>query len=243
MLRCRGVSRESQKWHETYRTAELVARRASSHGRKLERLGVLRLPRDAHILDVGCGSGEALRILHDRGFSHLYGVDTTADEDLAREPWVEVKASDAKAISYDDATFDAVICMHSLHHLGGLEGIRRSLRESLRVLKPNGMLGLIDHYDSFQLRAAFWGLHKPWLTPTKGLRAFREQHEEEWPYMYEYLDAWAALRALLDTLACRDVVLHKGMFFFYWSGRKAPEARTELHESAGVSGALAGGSL
>ncbi len=176
-----------------------------------------------------------MRILRDRGFTRLYGVDMTADEELAREPWVEVKACDAKAIAYEDATFDAVICMHSLHHLGGLEGIRRSLREALRVLKPNGMLGLIDHYDSFQLRAAFWGLHKPWLTPTRGLRAFREQHEEEWPYMYEYLDGWPALRALLDTLGCRQVVMQKGMFFFYWSGRKPEESKSAQTEPARAS--------
>jgi ubiquinone/menaquinone biosynthesis C-methylase UbiE len=224
MLVSRKVSRESQKWHDTYRATELVARRASSHRRKIERLGVFELPRDARVLDLACGSGEALHILHDAGFSRLYGVDVTADEQLAREPWVEVKAGDASAIPYEDGFFDAVICMHSLHHLGGMEGIRRSLHESLRVLKPGGMLALIDHYDSPQLRAAFWGLQKPWLTPTKGLRDFRQQHEEEWPYMYDYLDAWPGLRAMLDTLPCSNTATHKGMFFFYWTGRKSMPA-------------------
>src|SRR5580693_475935 len=80
MLVSRKVSRESQKWHDTYRATELVARRASSHRRKIERLGVFELPRDARVLDLACGSGEALHILHDAGFSRLYGVDVTADE-------------------------------------------------------------------------------------------------------------------------------------------------------------------
>ena len=235
------MSRESQKWHDTYRATELVARRTSSHRRKLDRLGILSLPRESSILDLACGAGEALRILRAEGFEHLSGVDFTADEELAREPWVEIKAGDAKAIPYEDAAFDVVICMHSLHHLGGMEGIRRSLLDSLRVLKPNGLLALIDHYDSFQLRAAFWGLQKPWLTVTKGLRAFRQQHEEEWPYMYEYLDAWPALRAMLDTLPCTSTAVHKGMFFFYWTGRKqaaAGKSRAQGQTSGGVTGEL-----
>jgi len=212
---------ESQKWHRAYKNKQLIARRASSHKQKLQRLGILDLPRDVRLLDVACGTGEAVRILHDEGFTHLHGVDVTADEELAREPWLELRACEALAIPYADATFDVVMCMHSLHHLGGLEGVRASLREALRVLKPGGKLALIDHFDSPQLRAAFWGLHKPWLTwPTSGLRAFRQQHEDEWPYLYEYLDAWPALRSMLDDLGCTPIVDTKGLFFFYWTATK-----------------------
>ena len=50
---------------------------------------------------------------------------------------------------------------------------------------------------------------------------FRLQHEEEWPYMYEYLDAWPALTVMLDDLGCTQVAMHKGAFFFYWTGRRA----------------------
>jgi len=211
----------SQMWHDVYKDNQLVARRASSHRRKLERLGILAGPRDARLLDVACGTGEALRILHDEGFTRLSGVDMVADADLAREPWLELRAAEAKRIPFDDDAFDVVLCMHSLHHLGGVEGVRASLHEARRVLRPGGKLALIDHFDSPQLRAAFWGLHKPWLTPTPWLRAFREQHEEEWPYMYEYLDAWPAVRAIVDGLSCQPVVDEKGLFFFYWTGTKS----------------------
>ena len=89
------------------------------------------------------------------------------------------------------------------------------------MLRPGGKLALIDHFDSPQLRTVFWGLHKPWLTPTPWLRAFRQQHEEEWPYMYEYLDAWPAVRAMLHALPCTTHVEGKGLFFFYWTGVKS----------------------
>ncbi len=169
---------ETSAWHAAYTSAQLVARRTSSHKRKLQRLGVLRLPRDARVLDLCCGAGEALRILHAEGFTRLSGSDITIDPELAKEPWAHLVASDACSLPCEPGSFDAVICMHSLHHLGGVVRVGKTFEDSIRVLGPGGRLFVIDHYDSPQLRAAFWGLSKPWLTwPTAGLRNFRLQHE------------------------------------------------------------------
>jgi ubiquinone/menaquinone biosynthesis C-methylase UbiE len=211
---------ETATWHDAYRSKELVARRSASHKRKLRRLGALDLPRTARVLDLCCGTGEALRILHGEGFSNLSGSDVTPDEELSKEPWVSLTASDACTLPYGASAFDAVICMHSLHHLGGMVRIGKTFEECVRILAPGGRLMVLDHYDSLQLRAAFWGLKKPWLTwPTAGLRNFRRQHEEEWPYMYEYLDAWYAVPEMLVRLPCEVEVYRRGAFFFYWTGR------------------------
>jgi SAM-dependent methyltransferase len=212
---------ESSQWYATYKSEKLVARRLSSHGKKLRRLGIFDLPRDARILDLACGAGEALRILRDAGFTNLVGSDVFADPELAKEPWLKVVQADSCAQPFEDGSFDAVVCMHSLHHLGGLVRIRRTAEEAIRILKPGGRLMLLDHYDSIQLRTAFWGLQQSWLTwPTAGLRSFAKQHEEEWPYLYEYLDASHALRATLATLPLVPEVDRRGLFFFYWAGVK-----------------------
>jgi ubiquinone/menaquinone biosynthesis C-methylase UbiE len=216
-----GEDAETSRWHSVYKDESLVARRASSHKRKLARLGALQLPRDARVLDLCCGTGEALQILRDEGFTDLHGSDITIDPGLAKKPWVTLQAADACELPYAAATFDAVLCMHSLHHLGGVPRVGRTFDEAARILKPGGRLMVLDHYDSPQLRLAFWGLSKRWLTwPTQGLRSFREQHEEEWPYMYEYLDAWNAVHVMLADLPFHVDVDRRGLFFFYWAGRK-----------------------
>ncbi len=130
---------ETNRWHDAYRDEKLVARRLSSHGRKLRRLGALSLPHDARILDLACGTGEALRILHDQGFSRLSGSDITLDPDLSKQPWVELTESKSTKLPYDAATFDAVICMHSLHHLGGVVNIGKTFDECMRI--PPGPAG------------------------------------------------------------------------------------------------------
>jgi ubiquinone/menaquinone biosynthesis C-methylase UbiE len=214
---------ESLQWYTAYRNRQLMRRRTSAHARKLRRLGAMDLARDARILDIACGTGEALRILHAAGFTDLTGSDIMLDPDLRNEPWAELVETDACEQPFADRSFDAVLCMHSLHHLGGHVRVVRALDDAVRVLKPGGRLMLVDHYDSVQLRAAFWALHKKWLTwPTAGLRSFAKQCEEEWPYLYDYLDASLALRSALDALDLDVEVEERGLFFFYWTGRKRP---------------------
>jgi ubiquinone/menaquinone biosynthesis C-methylase UbiE len=215
------IVNESDDWQSAYRDPQLIGRRARTHRRKMQRLGVFNWPRESKVLDLCCGSGEALRILRAENFQRLYGVDVTVDPDLAREPWVELKAGDGRSLPYADNTFDNILCMHSLHHLGGVEGVRRTLTEAARILKPGGQFALIDHYNAAQVWLAFWGVRQSWLMwPTSGLRSFHKQHIEEWPYLSEYIRTYAETRAVIDALGFTPVVDGKGAFFFYWTGRK-----------------------
>ena len=73
-----GKSLESREWVEAYKSAELVGRRSSTYARKLQRLGLWRAE-SGPILDIACGTGEALCLLNSAGHQHLVGLDVDLD--------------------------------------------------------------------------------------------------------------------------------------------------------------------
>jgi SAM-dependent methyltransferase len=97
----------------------------------------------ALIVDVGCGDGALVRWLARRG-ARAVGVEVGA-EPLARaraHPPVgaeRYEQAGAQALPLDDGTADAVVFMHSLHHVPG-ELLDAALAEAARVLRPGGLL-------------------------------------------------------------------------------------------------------
>ncbi len=99
-------------------------------------------------LDVGCGSGFALRAVHARRPDlRLVGIDAspafarTARSRLrAAGVPAEIALGTAEALPYRDATFDAVGCVGTPNELRDPE---LALREIARVLRPGGRLFLM----------------------------------------------------------------------------------------------------
>lgn len=112
----------------------------------------LQLPRDARVLEVGCGTGATLRMLARRpGFSGLaYGVDQSArfieaangfarEEGLAER--VVFQVGDAHRLDFPSATFDAVIAHTLISHV---TEPARVLAEMARVVRPGGTVVIFD---------------------------------------------------------------------------------------------------
>jgi SAM-dependent methyltransferase len=53
---------------------------------------------------------------------------------------VRFSTQDARALDYEDATFDIVYSMSVIEHIEGEQGDSQSIREMVRVLKPGGLL-------------------------------------------------------------------------------------------------------
>lgn len=109
----------------------LVAWRGCSP--EIAALARLNLPRDAAILDVGCGRGDLLRKLAAVGFRRLRGVDAFISDELRYPDGVSVSNAPLEAL---DGTYDVVMLHHSLEHMADPHAGMRAVR---RLLAPTGL--------------------------------------------------------------------------------------------------------
>ncbi len=98
------------------------------------------------VLDVGCGSGFALRLAADRGAT-VAGLDASVallDIARSRTPHADLRVGDMDALPWDDDSFEVVTSFNSIW-----AGCEQAAAEAARVLKPGGTFGM-----------TFWGSPK-----------------------------------------------------------------------------------
>ena len=107
-----------------------------------------------NILDLGCGAGR--NFVENKGI--IYGVDFSKEmlkcaKEYSKKNNVKVKLKNAKAtkLPFKDNFFDSAIFIAVLHCIPKKEDREKSLRELLRVLKPNAE-ALISVWDYNQKR-------------------------------------------------------------------------------------------
>lgn len=134
-------------------------------------IAALRPAPGQRVLDVGCGTGWAVRtIAHQEPAAFACGLDISramlrqAQRRRDAAPHAAFVQADSEHIPCKDGTFDAVICSSSFHHYPDPV---TALREMRRVLKTGGALLLLE-----TSREAFWPVALYDLVQ----RAFRADH-------------------------------------------------------------------
>lgn len=138
---------------------EVMATRLEARGRHPRFAGMLeeyldqmRLQDAARVLDVGCGTGVASRAVARRpGFrGRVTGIDRSAYlVEVARRRAIEEKMTpmlgfevgDSRSLGLEDASFDAAVAHTLLSHV---EDPLAVLRELVRVVRPGGVVGILD---------------------------------------------------------------------------------------------------
>ena len=133
------------KWSGSYDSGRMTQWFTDGQARTIEAFG---LKQDSTLLDVGCGTGWAVRqtaeLVPDGkacGIDISPGMISRATEQAEGVANVEFKLADAESIPYRDETFDAVMCTNSFHHYSSPV---MALREMRRVLKAGGQLMIRD---------------------------------------------------------------------------------------------------
>jgi len=105
----------------------------------------LDLPNQATIVDVGCGTGSALRFAAAKMISgNLIGIDPVPrmieiarglSKEKSTDPVIDFKLGSAEDLPVEDSSTDLVFAFDSIDHW---QDIKRGLDEILRILKPGG---------------------------------------------------------------------------------------------------------
>jgi SAM-dependent methyltransferase len=115
-------------------------------------INLMNIPADARVLDVGCGSGWATRLMAEKAQNgRVVGIDISdemirlARESSASFSNVEFQIASAEKLPFDDAQFTHAFSMESLYYYADIPG---ALKEIRRVLSRGGFFfTVVDLYE------------------------------------------------------------------------------------------------
>lgn len=98
------------------------------------------------ILDLGCGTGPFLKYFNERGFDNMFAIEPDADliKKIPTEVKATVRACRAEQIDFASDKFDVVFVYCVLHHLEGIKAYQAACAEIYRVLKPGGLVFIME---------------------------------------------------------------------------------------------------
>lgn len=106
----------------------------------LQTLKKYGVPKDATVLDIGCGGGGLVHFLATQGYRHTAGIDSSPEavSFCEKRGLTTIHLDDAKNItSFPERSFDSIISSDVLEHLNDP---KKALTSWFHVLKEGGLL-------------------------------------------------------------------------------------------------------
>ena len=134
--------------------------------------------KDKIILDVGCGNGGFISLLDKMGYRNLYGVEPNEallnylwerNEKLARD---RIRKGFATALPFEDEYFDCIYFFNVLHHLEDTNEYTKTIQETMRCLKPGGLMIAVEPCNAF--------IYSAMRAVSKALAPFSELFSKIW---------------------------------------------------------------
>ena len=159
---------------------------------------------DEQILDVGCGTGFAVRQLSQRlGKGKVCGLDIScsmlakAEANIANCNNVELLLGDAENLPHKNNRFDRVMCSNCFHYFPILDSV---IKEFNRVLRPGGIAYILDSCRDVSPAMIFYDLIRKKIAPDH----VRYYHSKEIKSALER----AGFQAIQEELRCHRLWLH-----------------------------------
>jgi len=208
----RDLSAQREHMWEARRVDEEVA--ACERRHLLQHL-LAWLPKDAPILEAGCGLGAWVVALAERGYD-IAGIDNDAAViERLREsrPGLRVSQGEVLHLPFADGALGAVISLGVLEHFEG--GCEEALRETWRVLRPGGVLVFTVPADNLFRKLFAHPLRELWLLAQA--RRGNAKHFAEYRYTPREVEALLRANRFTPQLTTWDDYLPLDMSMGIWT--------------------------
>ena len=177
-------------WEAAYQRFETPEEEIQKFIGRLRRLGCLKWPRDAEIVELFCGRGNGLTALQRLGFTRLEGVDLSPRLIAQFTGSAKCIVADCRNLPFADRSKDVLIVQGGLHHLPKLpDDLEQTFAEMQRVLRKDGRVLFVEPWRTPFLTFAHFALEIPLVRRLSNkMDAFATMIEHELATYTQWLD-------------------------------------------------------